>query len=488
MRDTASWSAVSRRTLIAAAALAPLPLHAGPSGDDAERSFAATLTGLEGEIDFSGAVLVRRSGVTRLRCAYGIADRAYSIRNRPETRFNLASLGKMFTAVAVMRQVESGRLRLSDTISAHLPGYPRKDVATRVTIEHLLTHGSGLGSAPEKFAARPNGSLATLADHLGVFGDEPLRHEPGSAFLYSNPGYVILGLILEAVTGEDFYAHIDRVVLQPAGMTASGYPRLDAANPETATGHTRALETPGLWNNNLFVSAVRGGPHGGGYSTVDDLGRFGEALMSGRLVSAATFAEMSKPRFRYHRGHYGYGVSSEVVAGRTILGHSGGHPGVGTELMLVPETGDVVVILSNGEIDGFFAAHAAAKRLVAGEDASTRNHDYSVAIARVLAVNGLNAGLARHAVRDPALNAREGLLDAIALRHLHRGDKGAARSILEFNTRAFPESSWAEWSLAEALRVSGDRAAAIAAYRAYQRAEPSDPDSAKRIAALERQR
>jgi D-alanyl-D-alanine carboxypeptidase len=480
-----SSMAMTRRAVLAATAFAPVAARAAARPtDEVARALNTHVDTLAADMDFSGSVLLWRGSKTLLRRAWGPAERNFGASNSPDTRFNVASVGKMFTAVAVMRLVETGRLALGDSVAMHLPDYPNVEVSRQVTVGHLLSHSSGLGSAPEKFAARPNGGLATLADYLDVFGGETLQQRPGSGFLYSNPGYIILALILEKLTGEDFYAHVGRTIFAPLGMTGTGYPRLDTAGPGIATGYTRALEQPGAWQNNLFVSAVRGGPHGGAFSTVDDLARFGEALLGGRLVSRGTLAQMATPRFAYHRGHYGYGLSIETIGGQRVIGHSGGHPGVAADMRLLPNSGYGFVLLSNSDVDAFFDLDIFVRRLLTGDDQTARNYAFTVDLAHLVVAEGVEAGLRRYAARPSALRAREGVLDTTALRHLHRGENSAARALLGFTVRAFPASSWAKWSLAEALRVMGDKPAALAAYLAYQAAEPSDADVPKRIALL----
>src|SRR5437763_11227801 len=168
-------------------------------------SLAAYLEGLAKEDKFSGVVLVARGGKPFFVKAYGLADKTRNLVNNLETKFNLGSMNKMFTAVAIAQLAEQGKLAFDDKVGKLLPDYPNKDVASKVTIHHLLTHTSGLGSYwNAKFDAR-RATIKTVADYLGLFADEPLLFEPGARFEYSNSGFIVLGASLERGSGARHY-------------------------------------------------------------------------------------------------------------------------------------------------------------------------------------------------------------------------------------------------------------------------------------------
>ncbi len=318
------------------------------------KALGAHLDRLVAADEFSGVVLVVKDGKPVFSRACGQANKERKVPNRLDTKFSLASMGKMFTAVAVARLVEQGKLAFDDTVGKHLPDYPNKDVVRKVTIHQLLTHTAGVGDFfNDKWKAR-RASLRTVKDYLDLFVDEPLAFEPGSKWKYSNGGYVILGAIIEKVTGEDYYDHVARHVFRPAGMTRTGFFPPDDAADDMATGYTHqgtdGRPHAGPWRSNADHRPGRGNPAGGAWSTAEDLVRFAAALRSGKLLDARSVARMTGPRAATGRGpdqHYGYGLQVCTVQGKRAFGHFGGFPGVSTGLEVYPGQGYTVVILSN---------------------------------------------------------------------------------------------------------------------------------------------
>jgi CubicO group peptidase (beta-lactamase class C family) len=298
---------------------------------------------------FSGAVLLARDGKVLFEKAYGLADRARQIPNQVTTRFNLGSMNKMFTAVAIMQLAEKGKLAVTDTVGKHLSDYPNQEVAKRVTIHQLLTHTSGLGNyfTPEYFASTK--PVEKVRDFLPFFVDQPLAFTPGSRFQYSNAGYVVLGLIIEKVSGQDYYAYVQKHIYEPAGMVHTGH-RFDATEQATvAIGYSRHGE-PGAGPSKERNATVRrmGSPAGGGYSTVGDLLLFDRALRGHRLLSAPSTQRMTTAeKLRDDGFAYAYGFGNETIHGRRIFGHNGGAPGIGAQFDAYREPGYTMIILSN---------------------------------------------------------------------------------------------------------------------------------------------
>jgi D-alanyl-D-alanine carboxypeptidase len=291
---------------------------------------------------FSGAVLVARHGKVPFEKAWGLANRETGARNAPATKFRLGSMNKMFTAVATLQLVEAGKLALDDPIGKHLPDYPNERVASKVTVRHLLTHTGGTGDifGPEFDLNRRN--LRDHGDYLKLYGSRGLSHEPGTRFEYSNYGFVLLGALIEAVSGESYYDYVRDNVFRPTGMTSTD------SLPESVHVRNRAVgymqPYPGAdWEPNTRTLPWRGTAAGGGYSTVLDLMRFAEALESGKLISKATLAEATVPR----RQGYGYGFDVRGEGPLRSYGYGGGAPGMNGELRVFPRLGYVVVSLSN---------------------------------------------------------------------------------------------------------------------------------------------
>lgn len=300
---------------------------------------------------FSGALLVARHGKVLLEKAYGTADRAKGTPNTLDTRFRYASFGKMFTAIAALQLVEAGKLSLDGHVGDYLKNYPNKDTATKVTIRHLLTHTGGMGpigfadwsgfkSHQDYLAYRDQ--VRTHADYVRRHGDHAPEFEPGSKWDYSNYGFVLLGAIIEQVSGQNYYDYVDQHVFAPAGMKATGNRPETEVVPHRATGYMRK---DNAWVPNNELLPYRGMAAGGGYTTIGDMLKFAQALESGKLISKRMLAEATKSQI--NEGFYGLGF---FVVGQGPLrrfGHTGDHEGMCADFRVFPESGYVLVSLSN---------------------------------------------------------------------------------------------------------------------------------------------
>jgi CubicO group peptidase (beta-lactamase class C family) len=293
---------------------------------------------------FSGAVLVARNGTPIFTAAYGLADRERKVANRLDTRMKNGSMNKMFTAVATMQLVQAGRLALDDPLGKHLPDYPNKDVASKVTIHHLLTHTGGTGDIfGPQFTAR-RAELKSHQDYIAMYGTRNLQFEPGSQFVYSNYGFTLLGAVIERVSGRSYYDYVQQYVYKPAGMTSTGSELETEVLPNTAVGYMRRQRE---WQRNADTLPARGMAAGGGYTTVDDLLRFATALTSHRLLSAENTTLLTTAKGVPGGGGYAYGFGDARVNGVRTIGHSGGAPGQSGDLLILPESGYVVAVLAN---------------------------------------------------------------------------------------------------------------------------------------------
>ena len=321
--------------------------------------------------EFSGAVLVAKDGQVIFQKAYGLANRTANIPNRVETKFNLGSMNKMLTAVAVMQLAEQGKLAVTDTVGKHLPDYPNKEVANRVTIHQLLTHTSGLGDFfNEKFFARDR-PLAKVADYLPYFVDEPLAFPPGTKWKYSNAGYIVLGLIVAKVSGQSYYDYVRDHIYRPAGMLNTSHRFPDAEKATIAAGYTRqGPDGPrnGPRRENTAGRPEIGSSAGGGYSTVADLLRFDQALRGNRLLNAKNTALMTTATKLDEDGSgYAYGFGNCRFNGQRVLGHNGGAPGIGAQFDSYRDLGYTVVILSNYDYRDMQAVVEKTRELIARE-------------------------------------------------------------------------------------------------------------------------
>ena len=308
--------------------------------------------------EFSGAALVALDGEPVFMDAYGLARRSPDLANQIDTRFDLGSMGKMFTAVAILQLVEQGVLSLDGRIVDYWPQYPNPEVAEQVTIHHLLTHTAGMGDCFEgEFFSTPRDQLRTLEGYLPLFVDDPLQFEPGDQWAYSNEGYIVLGLVVEKVTGQGYWDYIEENVLEPAGMSDTGAYDLEVEVPKRAVGYTtldaQGNDTGTLAENTPLMPVV-GTSAGGSYSTVGDLFRFTNALLDHRLLSPESTELLLEGKVEVREGrHYAYGFFDRIIRGQRVVGHGGGAPGVCTFMDMFPDTGYTVIVLSNTDLGCF---------------------------------------------------------------------------------------------------------------------------------------
>jgi CubicO group peptidase (beta-lactamase class C family) len=270
---------------------------------------------------FSGTVVVAKGGKPIFQKAVGLAHKGYAVPNKLDTKFNLGSMNKMFTSVAIAQLVEQGKLAYADTIGKHLTDYPNKDAADKVTIHHLLTHTSGLADYfNDKYMEASKDRFRQIADFLPLFADKPLEFTPGERFRYSNAGFLVLGAIIEKVSGQSYFDYVRERIYKPAGMTGTDAFEMDAADvPNLAFGYTKGEPDASgkrAWKNNLFMHVVKGGPAGGGFSTAPDLIRFADALQSGKLIRATSLATILTGPENARMGpdeRYGYGFIISTV-------------------------------------------------------------------------------------------------------------------------------------------------------------------------------
>lgn len=308
---------------------------------------------------FSGVVLLRRGSELLLAHPCGLAQRPDRLPIRIDTRFSIASGAKSFTAVAVIRLIERGRLRLETRLRGVLDlSLPR--FAPEVTIGHLLTHTSGIPDYADE--NEPDADYEAIWRDVPVYGIRRLRDlvplllrgemkfAPSERFEYCNSGYVFLGLVIESVTGEDFYTHMQREVLDPAGLRDSGYFESDRLPANTAIGYIPLAGGEG-YRTSVFSVPARSGADGGLYASAPDLARFLDALRGGHLAGAAWTAQLLRPHVEIDRAQgrgYGYGLwFSRTAQGVARMALLGSDPGSECSCGFYPEQDLLLVILTN---------------------------------------------------------------------------------------------------------------------------------------------
>jgi CubicO group peptidase (beta-lactamase class C family) len=344
---------------------------------------------LANEDKFSGVVLLTQNGQTLVRRAFGMADRASNRTNTPETAFALASIGKMFTAVVVARLAERMQIAFDSPIGTLLPNYPAVPARSQVTVQHLLTMSSGI---PDVFKSQEFfAGLARVrkqSDFWPYFANAPLEFQPGTKWTYSNSNFLVLGAIVERVTGKPFPSEVEDQIFRPVGMTHTTY--YVSKFPDAALGYTHSPPAgtpiaPDRWypawkspaaksdrtNDDQADGCVVCSPLGGGISTADDLTHFAEALMQGRLLGQDMTQRVMKGIVQAdYGGRDALGFETLLLNGVRIVGHRGGFPGITNQMEFYPDLGYVLVILGNSDAGGTEAITKRVRTLIADPSGS----------------------------------------------------------------------------------------------------------------------
>jgi CubicO group peptidase (beta-lactamase class C family) len=297
---------------------------------------------------FSGAVLLARDGVPIFQGAYGMANKDFNVPNRIDTKFNLGSMNKMFTAVAVAQLVERGKLSFDDPLAKYLPEFPDPESAKKIKIKHLLSHTAGLGGYFSKALQESSRALYRNVDDMmkRAAADERLLFEPGTRHRYSNTGMLVAGKVIEIASGQEYYDYVRENIFLPAGMPNTDCYELDKVNPNLAVGYEKHYDETGTtFRNNIFDHVMRGGPQGGGYSTVHDLLHFAVALRSNKLVGADYVSLLLSGKPELNSPTYGYGFAIDDE--QKIAGHGGGFIGINSNLDMFLDSPWTAVVMSN---------------------------------------------------------------------------------------------------------------------------------------------
>ena len=297
---------------------------------------------------FRGTVLVGIDGKIAFEKAYGPADEEWDVPNTPKTKFRIASLTKQFTAGCILLLQERGLLHAQDRVSKYLSDVP--DTSREVTVHQLLTHTSGVPNPDygSKQSANIQRMGATPREAVAQVSNQPLDFNPGTNWSYSNTGYILLGILIEKLSGQTYAEFLESNIFHPLGMTDSGYDRAAEILKARASGYDI---NHGHVTNADFIDMSGPFSAGGIYSTVEDLFRWNEALAhSGKLLSADSLKQMftEYPEATHEGQHYGYGVViSRQKFGRLLHYHGGGVDGFSSVIQRYPEERLCIVVLSN---------------------------------------------------------------------------------------------------------------------------------------------
>jgi len=296
---------------------------------------------------FMGSVLVARNGKTIFSESYGMADLEWSVPNASTTRFNIASMTKQFTAASILLLEDRGKLKTDDLVKKYLPDAPAS--WDKITIYHLLTHTSGISDDAVKYEPGPPEKL--------LFRDVPLNFQAGQQWAYTNLGYIVLGYLLEKISGESYEDFVRQNIFKPLGMNDSGLMSFVTIIPRRANGYwpgRNGMENAERWDPRIGFSA------GAIYSTTEDLLRWEEGLFGSRLLMPASLHKMTTP----FRTDYACGLHVNRINGHLMIEHDGNNIGFNADMAYYPEEKIAVIVLANlngtvtGEITKALAAVA----------------------------------------------------------------------------------------------------------------------------------
>lgn len=323
--------------------------------------------------DFSGTILVAQNDTILQERAYGYSNIEYEIENKIDTKFNIASITKMFTAIATLQLYEQGKLELNKPIGNYLPSYPVKLVRDSITVHQLLTHTSGLNNFYiNDWDKIKNLDYSKVSDFLPLFVNDKLLSTPGTKYDYSGSGYVVLGLIIEKITGDSYYKYVREHILNKAKMPETTELEIDSIVKNKASGYTSMFgENKILKKNDYYLT--KASPAGFYYSTARDLFNFSKALRNFKLLEKETTEMMLEPKVKGYNTQLGYGIDIDNRYNQTIIGQTGGWYGIHCELMDFTDDNYTVIILSNiddggkngaTKVSDFFTNLLADKELV----------------------------------------------------------------------------------------------------------------------------
>jgi CubicO group peptidase (beta-lactamase class C family) len=279
---------------------------------------------------FMGSVLVARNGKVLFSKSYGMADLEWSVPNSPTTRFNIASMTKQFTAASILLLEDRGKLKTDDLVKKYLTDAPAS--WDKITIYHLLTHTSGIGPDAAKYEPGTPDKL--------VLNDKPLNFQPGEQWAYTNLGYIVLGYLIERISGQTYEEFVRENIFKPLGMNDSGLMSFVTILPRRASGYwpgSNGMENADRPDTRMGFSA------GSLYSTTEDLLRWEEGLFGGKVLSAASLRKMTTP----FKSDYACGLHVSRVNGHLMIEHDGNNIGFNSDMAYYPEDRIAVIVLAN---------------------------------------------------------------------------------------------------------------------------------------------
>jgi len=436
---------------------------------------------------FNGAALVSEHGNVILKKGYGYANIEWNVPNEPDTKFRIGSISKQFTAMLIMQLVEKGSVKLDGKISDYLPYYP-KETGEKITVHQLLTHTSGIfnyTNAPE-FFAKERFFPHTPEEITKLFSDKELDFEPGTKWSYSNSGYIVLGAIIEQVSGKSYEQVLQENILTPLGMNSTGFDHWEKIIPKRAWGYNRILDS---YENAQYIDMSL--PHAAGslYSTVEDLNIWGEALYTDKLVSYESLKKMMTP----YMNNYGYGLGiyklgiGEGKDSVTLVRHSGGINGFNTYMERTIEDKNTIILLSNTVPFNYNTVAAAISEILYDKPYEQPKRSGTVLLSKLIEEKGIDKAVTefKKIKADNEYSIRESEINQLGYTLLGAGKLKEAIGVFKLNVELFPDSWNVYDSLGEAYMNNGDKELALENYKKSVEMNPDNENGKKIIEKLE---
>jgi CubicO group peptidase (beta-lactamase class C family) len=434
---------------------------------------------------FNGSVLVAEKGNVIYKKGFGLADMEWNIPNQTDTKHRLGSITKQFTAMLIMQLVEQGKLKLDVPISTYLPDYPKKN-GDIITLHHLLTHTSGIPNMTSfpGFFKNVSRNAYSPAELVKMSADSTLEFKPGERFAYSNSGYLLLGYIIEKVTGKSYEQVLQENIFTPLKMNNTGYDHHETLLKNRAHGYEKNGRS---YVNSPFLDMSVPYAAGSMYSTVEDLYLWDQALYGNQLLRKENMDLLFAKHIPSGGGHYGYGWGiGELPLGNTqeriqTIGHGGGINGFNTQITRIPSDKSFIVLLNNTGGAPLNEMTSAIAAILYDKSYTLPKRSVANALSGRIDKEGIPAALAYFeeikASSDFYLDENE--MNRTGYEFLQSGKVKEAVAVFKLNTIAFPKSSNVYDSYGEALMALGNKTEALENYKRSVKLNPGNEGGIK---------
>ncbi len=440
---------------------------------------------------FNGSVLVADKGKIIFEKGYGFANMEWQIPNTPDTKFKIGSITKQFTSMLIMQLVEKGKLRLNEKVSEIISDYPKKN-GDKITIHYLLTHTSGIPNYTDfpDFFNKVSRNPYTPEELVKSFWDKDLEFEPGTKFNYSNSGYILLGYIIEKITGKPYAEVLNENIFEPLNMINSGYENFSEVLPKRASGYNRFIDQ---YSNAPYLDSSVPFSAGGIYSTVEDLYKWDQALYSDKLLSQKNKEKMFTGFLDAFgmKYAYGWGVGKELIGKDSIaiIRHGGSINGFNALLVRIINNQQLIVLLNNTGNTNLNEIYENIKNILYRLPVKSPKQSIVFEMIDKLKKNGIeevvNVYKEYKKNNSDSYTFSEAEINLFGYKLLNEKKYNDAIVIFKLNVEEYPESANVYDSLGEAYLDDGNKELAIINYKKSLELNPQNENAKEILKKLE---